>query len=71
MPHIALFTAIPIFCPICGAPIDVMRNQYTQADWFAHCSHTCLSCGLSYQLVDEEHALAAATASGGDLAQWH
>ena len=67
---IALFTEAPRFCPECGEAITWGRNPHGDQDWLAHCSHSCGSCGTQYQLVTPEHALTAATASGGDLAQW-
>jgi hypothetical protein len=61
---IALFTFRPSFCPSCGKPIEL--SQYNVEDFFAGASCAC-ACGLDYQYVDEEHALDAADAAGGDL----
>lgn len=68
---IALLTHAPNFCPNCGTALDVLGGAYRAADWLAHCSHVCPGCGLHFQLVDEDDALAAAEASGGDLARYH
>jgi hypothetical protein len=62
---IALFTFLPSFCPNCGR-----RGRITglvHADFDAFASFSCVDCGLDYQRVDEEHALDAAEAAGGDL----
>lgn len=69
MPSIALLTERPRFCPGCGKALALGTNPHSLQDWLAHCAHSCSGCGLHFQLVDEGHAIAAATASGGDLEQ--
>jgi hypothetical protein len=59
---IALYTFAPQFCPFCGC-----RLAQDRGEWANHVSYLCGGCRTAYQLVDEQHAIEAATASGGDL----
>jgi hypothetical protein len=59
---IALCTFAPQFCPNCGC-----RLAQDRGEWLHHVSYVCGNCRTAYQLVEEQAAIEAATASGGDL----
>jgi hypothetical protein len=68
---IALFNFLPLFCPSCGVPthLDHPSNNMI-AQYKARQTITC-SCGLRYQLAERVDLLRAATASGGDMLNYH
>jgi hypothetical protein len=69
MRMLALFTALPQFCPQCGEA-QVWSSAYAVSDYHRGCSFDCRArCGLSYAYVPEEGLLAAATEHGSDLAR--
>lgn len=68
---IALFNECPDFCPKCGCGLSQFHlNRDSQQDFLSGASCTCPKCKCSYAYASSEHLLAAAKASGGDLARY-
>lgn len=70
MNMIALYDAIPSYCPQCGTPV-LLVDQMAKTDALNRCSHKCRSCGLGWQLADRNLMLDAAEQSGGDMGRYH
>jgi len=64
--EIILATFVIKFCPGCGKPFTL--GKWGVADYFNRATMSC-TCGVRVQLVNQEHAVEAATKSGGDLAE--